>query len=224
MVGTDANSQSMEYSIKIVKSPVPYYTVGAFWLVYAAFFPMYLWYHYVIAGAVSIGVYFLLIKLFPAKQIKVAIPKKLEFSGQPDVDKLIKKADESIKKIENTAAAIKPKNSELAAEVMLLVNSGYKILAYLAKNPDKASLIRRFINYYLPTLEKLLESYLEFKIHQTAPETVLEIEKTVKAMKDVFQKQIDKLLMDRELDISTDIDVLESMLEGDGLNGIKMKK
>ncbi|MDD4773185.1 MAG: 5-bromo-4-chloroindolyl phosphate hydrolysis family protein [Eubacteriales bacterium] len=207
----------IEYDLKLVKSPVPYISVGAFWILWALTLPLYLWYHFVIAALVSIAVYFIAARLFPAKQVKVPRRQRIELSGDAEVDRQIKDARETINSVETSVKAIEKLNPALAGDATRLIASGHKILAYISKNPDRAPLVRRFLNYYLPTLDKLLASYIEFKMHNTAPQTVCEIEQTVPAMKVVFQKQIDKLLMDRELDISTDIDVLESKLASDGL-------
>lgn len=210
-----------EYDIKLVKSPVPYISVGLFWVLWVFLFPLYLWYHFVVAGFLSVAVYFITGRLFPAKQVKIPRKHRIELSGDEDVDRQIKNARDHIKKAEASVRIIETINKSLADDSTHLISSGVRILSYISKNPDRASLVRRFLNYYLPTLEKLLESYIEFKMHNTAPQTVAEIEQTVPTMKEVFQKQIDKLLMDRELDISTDIDVLESKLAGDGLQIFK---
>ena len=45
--------------IKKIPSVIPFYVVGAVWLLYAIFFPMYRWFDFVIVTAVSIGFYFL---------------------------------------------------------------------------------------------------------------------------------------------------------------------
>lgn len=201
-----------EYDLRIVKSPVPYIAVGAFWILYALLFPLYLWYHFIIAGAISVGIYWLSTRVFPAKQIKVRREHQIELSGDKETDKLIREARANIKHIEANAAVIEPMNPYLSADARVLVDSGCKILDYIAQYPDSVKLVRRFLAYYLPTLDKLLSSYIDFRKHDTAEETVREIEETVPEMKEVFKKQMEKLLSDRELDISTDIDVLESKL------------
>ena len=206
-----------EYDLKIKRSPVPFVGVGIFWLIWAIVFPLYAWYHFAMVSVFSLGIYFLGNRIFPPKQIKVPRPAKLELSGDVDVDKLVKGSWRKLENIENLAKIIQPINAPLAEDTSELVSSGYKILNYVTKFPDRMPLIRRFLTYYVPTLDKLLESYIDFKRHGTARETVAEIEDTVPSMKSVFRKQLDKLMEDRELDISTDIDVLESKLSSDGL-------
>jgi len=101
-----------------------------------------------------------------------------------------------------------------------LISDGYKILDYLRRYPGRISLLRRFLTYYLPMLRKLCTSYIEFRKNDTAKQTSAEIEEAVAEMREVFRRQIDKLYADHELDISSDIAVLDGMLEGDGLGRV----
>lgn len=202
-----------EYDLKMVKSPVPYITTGVFWIIYALIFPLYAWYHILIAASSSVVVYKLSSRIFPAKQVKVRRQHRIDLSGDRDADNLIKTARSTMNRIEAHAGIIETENETLSNDTRMLIDSGYKILEHVSKYPESARLVRRFFNYYLPTLDKLLDSYVEFTKHNTAKETVQEIEETVPKMKDVFQKQIDKLLSDRELDISSDIAVLENKLD-----------
>ncbi len=160
---------------------------------------------------ISAGVYVLIKRLLRIKKYRFAL------SGDNEVDRQIRNALDDIKTIESSAKSIRTNNKALADDIGQLTAGGCNILAYISKNPDRAPLARNFLGYYLPTIKKLLISYIEFKTHNVAPETAAEIEKLIPAMKEVFAKQIEKLVMDRELDISTDIAVLESKLAGDEL-------
>lgn len=149
---------------------------------------------------------------------------RLEPSGDNEVDGQIKIAREQLKQIQASAKGIVSLNKILSEEIGQLISGGYNILSYLSKNPDRMPLARNFFGYYLPTINKLLVSYIEFKTHNAARETTAEIEKLIPAMEEVFDKQLDRLIMDRELDISTDIAVLESKLTGNELHSNKYEK
>lgn len=164
-----------------------------------------------LVAVISAGVYIIIKKLLQIKRYR------FELSGDNEVDRQIKNARDNIKMIETSAKSIRIINKILADDIGQLIAGGCNILAYISKNPDRAPLARNFLGYYLPTIKKLLLSYIEFKTHSVAPETTAEIEKLIPVMKEVFAKQIEKLAMDRELDISTDIAVLESKLAGDEL-------
>ena len=92
---------------------------------------------------------------------------------------------------------------------------------YVSKNPDKLPKIRRFMNYYLPTLEKLMNTYLELSAEKVKGEnikkTLAGIEGILDTIKPAFERMLNDLYEDRAIDISADITVLENMLESEGL-------
>ena len=102
-----------------------------------------------------------------------------------------------------------------------MVNAGEEILALLERDTSKASAVRRFMNYYLPTADKLMQSYRLMMESSAKGENMTQamasIENSLGMIASAFEKQLDNLHSDRVLDIETDIDVLETMMAGDGL-------
>ena len=103
-----------------------------------------------------------------------------------------------------------------------------KIFRYIAKHPEDAPQIHKFMNYYLPTLLKLLISYISLNEQGIKGEhissTIENIEGILSTIADAFEKQLDNLFADDALDISTDIKVLENMLSQEGLTSDGFKK
>ena len=101
------------------------------------------------------------------------------------------------------------------------------IFAYIAEHPEKAAEIRRFMNYYLPTTLKLLNSYDKLSRQRVKGEniqkTMFEIEGMMETIAGAFEKQLDSLFDDDALDIAADISVMESILKQEGLSGENMK-
>ena len=101
------------------------------------------------------------------------------------------------------------------------------IFAYIAEHPEKAAEIRRFMNYYLPTTLKLLNSYDKLSRQRVKGEniqkTMFEIEGMMETIAGAFEKQLDSLFDDDALDIAADISVMESILKQEGLSGEDMK-
>ena len=95
------------------------------------------------------------------------------------------------------------------------------------KGPEKAAEIRRFMNYYLPTTLKLLNSYDKLSRQRVKGEniqkTMFEIEGMMETIAGAFEKQLDSLFDDDALDIAADISVMESILKQEGLSGEDMK-
>ena len=98
-----------------------------------------------------------------------------------------------------------------------------KILAYQKQNPDKAGKLRSFLNYYLPTTLKILNAYAQMEAQGIDGENIGHAKKRIEGMMDKvvegFEKQLDKLFADSAMDFTTDVEVLERMLDKDGLSG-----
>ena len=98
-----------------------------------------------------------------------------------------------------------------------------KILDYQRRNPGKDSQLRSFLNYYLPTTLKILNSYAQLDAQGVEGENITAAKKRIEGMMDKvvegFENQLDKLFADSAMDISSDVAVLEKMLEKDGLSG-----
>lgn len=111
-----------------------------------------------------------------------------------------------------------PEVSEKITRLEMLTR---RIYNYTDAYPEKERLARSFKERYLPKTIKILESYSRFERSGSSGENVRAAMKDVEAVLDVllqsFEKQLDMLYMDEALDVSTDIDVLESMISGDGL-------
>lgn len=96
-----------------------------------------------------------------------------------------------------------------------------KILDYQRKEPAKAQQLRQFLNYYLPTTLKLLRAYAQMEAQGVEGENISAAKARIEGMMDKvvegFEKQLDQLFQAQAMDIATDVDVLERMLEKDGL-------
>ncbi|WP_251447797.1 5-bromo-4-chloroindolyl phosphate hydrolysis family protein [Vermiculatibacterium agrestimuris] len=96
-----------------------------------------------------------------------------------------------------------------------------KILDYQRQNPAKATELRQFLNYYLPTTLKLLKTYAQLDAQGVEGDNITASKKRIEDMMDKvvegFEKQLDQLFQTDAMDIATDVEVLERMLEKDGL-------
>ncbi len=96
-----------------------------------------------------------------------------------------------------------------------------KILDYQRQNPAKAAELRQFLNYYLPTTLKLLRTYAQLESQGVEGENISAAKRRIEDMMDKvvegFEKQLDQLFRTEAMDIATDVEVLERMLDKDGL-------
>ena len=100
-----------------------------------------------------------------------------------------------------------------------------KIFAQLEKQPEKAPVLRKFMDYYLPTTEKLLQAYVELDqqpdVGDNITKTKKEISEAIDAINDAFENLLNKMFEDIAWDISSDISVMKTMLAQDGLHAPK---
>ncbi|MEG2119057.1 MAG: 5-bromo-4-chloroindolyl phosphate hydrolysis family protein [Pseudoflavonifractor sp.] len=98
-----------------------------------------------------------------------------------------------------------------------------KILEYQRKNPDRSGQLRSFLSYYLPTTLKILRAYAQMEAQGIEGENIRAAKVRIEGMMDKvvegFEKQLDKLFEGDAMDITTDVEVLERMLDKDGLSG-----
>ncbi len=210
----------------IKKSAAPFYAVGITWLLYAALLPMYRWFDFVIAAAVSLLVYWLAKKIFKDKKIYVPVPQEPVQTGNSEVDRIIAEGKEYLAQLRRADLDIP--DAKISAQIVRMEDISSKIFAFIAENPNRAPEIRRFMNYYLPTTLKLLKSYHRLDSQGIRGENITATMRNIEKMMDTivlaFEKQLDNLFQDEAMDISTDITVLEGMLEREGLTGDPMNK
>ena len=95
------------------------------------------------------------------------------------------------------------------------------IYEFIEQNPNRANQVRKFMNYYLPTTVKLLTSYSMLERQSYQGENIVasrkNIEDILATLVHAFEKQLDQLFAADAIDISSDIQVLETMIASDGL-------
>ncbi len=114
-------------------------------------------------------------------------------------------------------------DKEVSEKIDMIEAHTKNIFDYVTENPDSMSQIRTFMNYYLPTTLKLLQSYSRIERVGVAGENMQRskdnIEKTLDLLVIGFEQQVDQLFRNESIDISSDISVLEQMMQKDGLDG-----
>ena len=95
------------------------------------------------------------------------------------------------------------------------------IFRAIEERPDRAETARRFMNYYLPTTLRLLESYRLMEDQSFQGENIQYARRRIEAVLDKLvsatERQQDKLFSMDALDVEAEIRVLETMMESDGL-------
>ncbi len=157
--------------------------------------------------------------------------KKSEKSAQTE-EKSVNKADEEKKSDEEHFNSIireirrlndEIEDKDVSDKIDVIEAHTKNIFDYVTENPEAMPQIRTFMNYYLPTTLKLLQSYSRIERVGVAGENMQKskenIEKTLDLLVIGFEQQVDQLFKKEYIDISSDISVLEQMMQKDGLDG-----
>lgn len=136
------------------------------------------------------------------------------------------KKEEAIPRNERILRQIRADNDliadvEVSRKIDRIEDLTRKIFAILDQRPEKEAQLYNFMNYYLPTTLRALESYarLEAQGIETAAikDAKQKINDALDELADGYEKQLDKLFEDDVVDITADIDVMRKMLHKDGL-------
>ena len=219
------------------RKPVsPIYAVAILWLVWALVLPLFAILHYIPLIIAAVALYRMVNKKTASKtatrettqQAAQTAPEKAEqppqqekSTGNEQVDKLIKERNIAISEMRRLNANIE--NEKISRQIDDLEYTTSKIFDHVIAHPDKASQITKFLNYYLPTTMKLLNTYDRMGSQgvegANISGTMKKVEDTLDMVVEAFHKQLDTLFAGEALDVSADIKVMESLMKTEGLAG-----
>lgn len=201
---------------KKIRSAIPVYMAAAVWLIYGLILPLYSLPHILVCAALSVAAYVAGSVIFPGRT--VTVEKKIE-TGDSLLDKQLAESRALLHKLHAANDAIA--DATISARLDRMEEVGLAILNRVAEQPGVASQVRRFMSYYLPTAEKLLSTYTRLQSAGVSGKqisgTMQSVENSLSMIVTAFEKQLDSLYKDENLDITTDIEVLETMMKADNL-------
>ena len=220
------------------KSVAPFYAVAAVWLLWAVFGRLYTLGHILAAAAVSVVVFLVAKAIWPDRTWTTPEPEPVKTktepepeqptepvkperksTGNPEIDALIAERDRALSEMKRLNDSIE--DPTISAQIERLETTTQKIIGVVVEKPEKLSQISRFLNYYLPTTLKLLNAYDRMDAAGVSginiDGTKGKIEDMMETICKAFDKQLDALFGEEELDISADITGLEQMLPQEGL-------
>jgi len=195
----------------LVRSSVPVFASAAAWVLYALFFPLYRIPDIIIAAAVSALVY-IVVRIFvpfrfylnPVKEVPI-----LDETGDGTADALLLALQGYSAFLQEKAAAQHP----LSARLSVLCELTERMRAQILANPEQARQLRKTVDYYLPTVQKLVTAHGE-----TGADVDERIAHVLDSVADAFRKQLAQLHENRVLDVETDIAVLRQVLAREGFS------
>jgi len=199
---------------KHIRSALPLYCAAAVWLIAGLVLPIYKLWAIIVTLAVSVAASILLHKVFPGRDIEV---QRRADSGNADVNRQIEDGRAILRRIREANDAIE--DAKMSDCMDRMEKAGEAIFDALEKDVSKAHQVRRFMNYYLPTTDKLLTGYRSFTAvsgGENVRSAIESIERSMDMIASAFEKQLDALYKDEALDVETEIEVMETMIQADG--------
>lgn len=152
------------------------------------------------------------------REKEAAEQKEKEEQMSPEILEMIRTGDEYIR-------TIREANDDIPGEVISreldrLEQVVRRIFDSVKKHSEQKKEMDKFMDYYMPTTLKLVNAYREFDTLEVKGENITkamqEIEDTLDTISLAFEKLLDDLFQDAAFDVSTDISVLQMMLEREG--------
>jgi len=142
----------------------------------------------------------------PAPQTSAAPPKKGDDAVLAEIRAINDEIDDPV----------------MSAKIDRIGEITARIFDYQRKNPEVTNELQSFLNYYLPTTLKLLRSYERMEEQGVEGENIrsakARIEDAMDKVVEGFEARLDKLFQADAIDVTSDIQVLEQMLQRDGLS------
>ncbi|MDO4294580.1 MAG: 5-bromo-4-chloroindolyl phosphate hydrolysis family protein [bacterium] len=153
------------------------------------------------------------------RKAEKAAEEERKLSASSELKAMIAHGNELLRKIQEANDAIE--GEEISQKIERLETIVRQIFKAVRENPDEIDEMDKFMDYYLPTTVKLLETYQRFDKVVSPGENILsakrEIEKTLDTIERAFLSLLDDLYQDAAFDAETDAAVLKTMLEQEGL-------
>lgn len=110
-------------------------------------------------------------------------------------------------------------DKELSDKMDRMEEIARKIFREIEEHPEKKQQAAKFLDYYLPTTLKLLETYADFDEAGVEGENLRQAKNRIETIMDSlvagFEHQLDELYRSEAMDVDSDIRVMESMLRRD---------
>lgn len=136
-----------------------------------------------------------------------------------EINLILEAGTKYVEKIHDSNELIKDKSVTQKLSRMETIVS--MIFHELDVNPSQASSLGVFLNYYLPTTEKLIEAYLSIGEKQITGKalsnTKKEIENSLDTIIVAFENILEKMYQEHEMDITSDIAAMEIIMQQEGL-------
>lgn len=197
---------------KQVRPVLPLYLAALAWPVASLVFPPYSLGNLVLVAVCSAVVYGVARVLCPMRVVRTLMPFA---TGSEDVDAMLTGIERNLDALHQLNDAI---HDQVLSDAMdQMEATGRKIVRTVEHNPEKARQIDRFARYYLPEIIKLMSGYVELEANGASDGILSELRQNAVTTANAFDNLLESLYSSEVMDLSTDMEVLDSILKSQNL-------
>lgn len=201
------------------KLPLGWYAAGGACVVYACLFPLYRPLHLVLFFAFAAAAGLLAQHFAPVRVRLVPCPAPPPATtGDEAADQLLAQGREALAQLRQANAALP--DADITALLDRIEAACTQIFEQIRQHPQQAGQMRRFMNYYLPTVLQLVQvrASLEGKgsgenVEGTRRRILFALQQAASA----FETFHDRLHADEAMDVNAEASVFENMLRQEAL-------
>ena len=143
---------------KRIPSKIPYFATG----IYGAFYLMQMNFtsirEWITLGIGSVLIYFISTKIFRGKLVEYEVPVQYEHMS---VQEILSTGNLYMDSFEKKRRKVQ--NYEVRLNIRNIIHVSNQILEEVRNDPSDVKKIRKFITYYLSTIDKVLNSYVDME-------------------------------------------------------------
>lgn len=193
------------------KPTMPIWTAAGVFIIAAIYFDFYNIFHFMATAAIAALVGWLVSK--KAKPVTVWVDKPK--SGIPELDEALAELSKASKCFDEARPIFFSRSTEAANYLSSMKASIDGMYKNLTAHPEDLKISRKFIAHYLPMVLKMVNNYTELAGHpevDNVASSMRAIEGALISIDDALKRQLDAQFANDNLDIATDIEVLNTVL------------
>ena len=196
------------------KSTAPYYITAITFALLALIFTPRTLLGFILITAVSAAVFIASLKLTK----DVTVYKDRPLLGVPELDEALSALYAASEKFTAVQPLFFSRSTEASNYLLSIKASTDGMISNLTAHPEDLKIVRKFINLYLPMVMKMIGNYEEMyrqgnKVGNIDA-SMSAIEGSLVSIDDAFKRQLDAQFANDNLDVTTDIEVLDALMGG----------
>ncbi len=200
------------------RSTAPYYSSAIAFALLTLIFTPYTVIGFLVIAAITSAVFFIARKLVK----NVTVYKDRPSLGIPELDDAINDLTSASELFAKAQPLFFSRSTEASDYLLSIKASTDGMISNLAAHPEDLKIIRKFINLYLPMVVKMIGNYEEMyrQGNRTGniDSSMKAIEGSLVSIDDAFKRQLDAQFANDNLDVTTDIEVLDALMGGENIN------